>query len=124
MRGRGSLPRDDGDRFYMISTGRLEVLREGKRLAILAGGDAFGELALLRGERRNATVRTLEPCELLAVDQVDFLDLLYTHPSLVPPFARLVTHRLFEIRRRFHVESAGGIGHIMIDGRLHPLDFR
>ncbi len=88
---------EHGDRFYMIAAGRLEVLREGKPLAILVGGDAFGELALLLGERRNATVRALEPCELLAIDQVDFLDLLYTHPSLVDPFARLVTHRLITL---------------------------
>src|SRR5207253_5290643 len=51
---------DEADCFYLVRTGRLEVRRGARRLAVLQGGDSFGEVAILTGGRRNATVRALE----------------------------------------------------------------
>jgi CRP-like cAMP-binding protein len=42
----------------------------------------FGELALLTGAPRNATVMTTRPCTLLALDIVDFFELLSRQPEL------------------------------------------
>lgn len=58
-----------GDRAFCIVAGRVEVLRgtEERRVAELEAGALFGEAGLLTGEARNATVRALEPTELLAV---------------------------------------------------------
>ncbi|MBL8481744.1 MAG: ATP-binding cassette domain-containing protein [Rhodocyclaceae bacterium] len=78
---------DPGDRFYLIARGRLDVLKrsggvESKRLATLADGDHFGEVALLRDAPRNATVRALVPSVLLSLARGEFSRLLARYPGI------------------------------------------
>ena len=66
-----------GDKFYVIEKGRVEVVREQKemaplRLATLGSGEYFGEVALLRDVTRTATVRALEPTDVIAIGRGDF----------------------------------------------------
>lgn len=63
---------DEADRFYLIRRGRFEVVQGTRRIAELGAGDVFGEIALLTGGRRIATVRALEGSELLALSKPDF----------------------------------------------------
>ncbi len=69
-----------GDKFYIIESGKVEVLREesnGSRqlLATLGAGDSFGEIALLKKTRRTATVRSLEPVDVVMFARKDFQQL-------------------------------------------------
>jgi NADH dehydrogenase len=71
---------DVGSRFYLIIAGDVEVVREEPdggtvRMAVLGPGEYFGELALLRAARRNATVRALSPVDVLTMHRGDFLAL-------------------------------------------------
>jgi putative ABC transport system ATP-binding protein len=71
---------DEGDKFYIIREGHVEVLKEknGKEEFIvkLGPGDFFGELALLRKEPRAATVRALEKVELLTLSKEIFMEVV------------------------------------------------
>lgn len=58
---------EPGDRFYLVRSGLVEVVRDGKVLARLGEGEFFGEAALISGSPRNATVRALEPSTLLSL---------------------------------------------------------
>ena len=60
--------------FYAIADGTLEVTQGGARRNELARGDYFGEIALLRGSTRMATVRAVTPARLLVLSKEDFLD--------------------------------------------------
>ena len=67
-----------GEECYLLRSGQVEVVVEeegGERsLATLEAGSLFGEAALLTDAPRNATVRALEPCELLALRRTDLLE--------------------------------------------------
>jgi CRP-like cAMP-binding protein len=68
-----------GEECYLLQSGRVEVLARGvpgdeNHLATLGPGSLLGEAALLTDEPRNATVRALEPCTLLALRRADLLE--------------------------------------------------
>ncbi len=65
---------DEGDRFYLVRQGKVAVQRGSDRqfLAELGEGDFFGELALLTGQPRNATVVAMEDSVLYALSAPDF----------------------------------------------------
>ena len=73
---------DVGDRIYIILNGKVEVVRDELRVATLGRGDFFGETALLRQAQRNATVRCLEPMDVLALPKREFSVLSANLPEL------------------------------------------
>jgi hypothetical protein len=63
---------DVADTAYVVRSGELEVLRNGKPVGTLGPGDFFGEVALMKGSLRTATVRCLTTCELTVFAREDF----------------------------------------------------
>ena len=73
--------------YFLILTGRARVLRLGMDgsevpLHVLHPGEGFGEIGLLNGGVRTATVRASEPVVCLRLDRDSFTALLDEHPSL------------------------------------------
>ncbi len=64
---------EPGDRFAVVVEGRLSVSRHGQEVRQLGPGDSFGEIALLRGGPRTATVTAVEPTWLVTLDRAHFL---------------------------------------------------
>ncbi|MFK4806355.1 MFS transporter [Microbacterium sp. ZW CA_36] len=58
---------DVGDHYYVIESGRADVLGDGRVIATLGEGEGFGEIALLRRSPRTATVVARTPLELKAL---------------------------------------------------------
>jgi len=65
-----------GREFFVLLEGTVEVVRDGKRISTLAGGDFFGELALISNIPRTATVTATSPIRALVVVGRDFRRLL------------------------------------------------
>jgi CRP-like cAMP-binding protein len=83
-----------GDCFYVVRSGWVEVFQAGRMLAKLGPGEAFGEIALIHNTPRTATVRALEPCQLLALKAADFHDLLAGYCGRAAELERLARSRL------------------------------
>jgi len=71
-----------GDCMYFIVNGAVEIQVEPKPIK-LSGGDFFGEMALVTGAARNATVVTTEATRLLVLDIADFRALASEKPDLL-----------------------------------------
>ena len=72
---------EGGDCMYFIADGEVEIQLPAQSV-YLGSGDFVGEVALLTGAPRNATVVTTQPSTLLVLDIVDFHELLAHHPEL------------------------------------------
>jgi MFS family permease len=70
---------DQGDRFYAIAHGRVEVLRDGGVIAILGRGAGLGEVSLLEEGSRTATAVASTPVSAWALDRCSFLAAVNGH---------------------------------------------
>jgi CRP/FNR family cyclic AMP-dependent transcriptional regulator len=73
---------DPGVGLFVIVDGEAEVTIGGKRMAILRRGDFFGEIALLDGGPRSATVTARTDMRLLGLTEWVFRGLIQEHPSI------------------------------------------
>ncbi|MBV9861281.1 MAG: ATP-binding cassette domain-containing protein [Alphaproteobacteria bacterium] len=63
---------EPGEEFFLISGGEVEIMREAHEVARLGAGDFFGELALISGEPRNATVVAAGPLDTYVLGKDEF----------------------------------------------------
>jgi CRP-like cAMP-binding protein len=86
---------DEGDTFFLVSRGRVGVWvgdteNEAQPVATLGRGQCFGEMSLLTGARRTATVRTVEDTELLLLGKADFRDILLADPMVAESLSQIL----------------------------------
>ncbi|MCS6785801.1 MAG: Crp/Fnr family transcriptional regulator, partial [Thiobacillaceae bacterium] len=77
-----------GDSLYVLLSGKVKVSllsQDGKEaiLGVLGPGEVFGEMSLLDGMPRSATVTTLERARLLKLGRQDFLHFLQRNPDVM-----------------------------------------
>ncbi len=83
-----------GQAFYLILTGRVEILREGASLGAFGPGDFFGEMSLLDQAPRSATIRALEATTCLMLSSWDFRALIERQPSIAIKLLEVLSRRL------------------------------
>lgn len=101
---------DDSDACYVVRSGDLRVTREhsdGRAIALatLSAGDFFGELAMLDGGSRSASVETLSDAELLALPASDMRRVIASHGTIAAKLIVALTRRLRETNERVARQS-------------------
>ena len=84
-----------GDGFFVIDDGEAEVTVEGQPRATLGAGDHFGEIALLMGSDRTATVTATSALHCYALTPSDFRLLVEGHPSIAWKVIQSMAARLY-----------------------------
>ncbi|MGH2951034.1 MAG: cyclic nucleotide-binding domain-containing protein, partial [Solirubrobacterales bacterium] len=87
---------DIGDAFHIIAAGEVDVAVDGAHLLCRREGDFFGEIALLRGTPRMATVSAAEPVVTLAIGREHFLGAISSHAHSSGTADAVVRDRLGE----------------------------
>lgn len=107
---------EPGDSFYVIESGSAEVVlgEEGDAhvVAALSKGAFFGEMSLLAGEPRNATVRASSDLSVVTIDRAAFKEIIVADPTLIEQLSAIVTRRQAELTaERERMSAAGPVDH-------------
>jgi len=93
---------DSGDCLYLLKSGRVKVFAKDDEtnqeivLSYLESGDHFGEMALISGEPRSASVLAITNVELWKLEKDTFDSLLINNPNITLTLTHLLTQRLKE----------------------------
>ncbi|HXG50356.1 MAG TPA: SLC13 family permease [candidate division Zixibacteria bacterium] len=90
---------DEGDAFYLIQSGAVQVVIAGPSgrseiIAVLGPQDWFGEMALLSGEPRSATIVTIKDTALWKLSRDAWNELIEKHPTWLLRFCATLSKRL------------------------------
>jgi CRP-like cAMP-binding protein len=96
---------DPGDSLHLISKGRFAVqvmtpLGETATIAVRGPGESFGEMALVGGTRRSATVAALEESETFSIYQPEFERLRRQHPAVSDVLVRFLVAEVRMLNER------------------------
>ena len=85
---------DKGDAMFVVRTGEVTIERGGRVMETLSGGGVFGEMALIDGLPRSATVRAKTDCEVAPINEKTFLFLVHETPFFAIAVMRTLADRL------------------------------
>ncbi len=86
---------DEGDSMFVIGRGsvRVTILPAATEVATILAGGYFGEMSLLTGQPRTATVSAITDCLLLEISAGDFRGIALAHPAVVEQVTSVVAQR-------------------------------
>jgi small-conductance mechanosensitive channel/CRP-like cAMP-binding protein len=89
--------REPGDCLYVIERGAAEVMLgtdgTSRTVGVLKQSEVFGEMSLLAGEPRSATVRAASDLTVLVVDREVFKEIISAHPAILDPLSEIAAQR-------------------------------
>jgi small-conductance mechanosensitive channel/CRP-like cAMP-binding protein len=99
---------DAGDSMYFVRRGRVVVAvgADRRRVAVTEAGGYFGEMSLLTGDPRTATVIADGDCELLELDADDFRAYVQSHPFVLDQLASAALLRRKALDDTRHLDPA------------------
>ncbi len=84
---------EHGDCMYFLSTGTAEVLVNGNSVAKLGSGSPFGEMALVSGDKRTASIKAVDYCDVYTLQRESFEELRTRYPEFDSRVKEIVEQR-------------------------------
>ncbi len=115
-----------GDSMFFIHSGGVEVRKKDPNTGIdfllteLKAGACFGEMALLTGKPRAASVLATEPTTCGVLEQAEFEELLLSNPKIGLALSRVLAERLEESNQQAGIEYIN-LGRLQLDARVIKL---
>lgn len=88
---------EEGSSLFIVLRGGLEVRLDGKQVGRLGAGEFFGEMSLLTGEKRRATVVAEEEVRLIDVSKEALSPVISSHPEILKGLSESLERRLEQI---------------------------
>jgi CRP-like cAMP-binding protein/CheY-like chemotaxis protein len=114
---------DPGDKMYIIISGGAKVVVKAEEsesetiIAHLSSGDYFGEMSLLTGEPRSASVITTESSEMFILNKADFDAMVERFPSISLSLGKIMSQRLRDTLQKAAKTKEGPVSS-KIEGKL------
>ncbi|MEM7323922.1 MAG: ATP-binding protein [Actinomycetota bacterium] len=102
---------DEGTTMYVLLDGRLRITKgtgsDEVELAVLGHGDVVGEMSMIDGRPRSATVAATAPCRLFLLDRAEFLGLLVDadDPGFAMSIVSALANRVEAVTERYVAEE-------------------
>jgi len=109
---------EQAEQIFVVVSGRLKALTHGAggkqaTLSIMGPGEVFGEVAVLDGQPRSATVTALERCELLLIDKRALYRFIESTPRVAVRLLEVLARRLRQL-----TERVGRVASLEVPARL------
>src|SRR5579871_116939 len=106
---------DSGDALYIIRRGVVDVTANGSdghpiHLSELTRPAFFGEMALMTGEKRNATIRARTDVEVIEMNRAGFTELFKSHPDAAAQMSEIIAARMMQRRELLDASQQGDGG--------------
>ena len=88
---------EQGLAFLLVLEGKVEVQKNGKRVAVIEPGGFFGEMTVMDDKPRSADAVAVEPTKCLGIPSWSFLPILRTHPSVAIGIIKELVRRLRQV---------------------------
>ncbi len=85
----------DGDSMFVVMNGQARVVLEpsGQEVAVIPAGGFFGEMSMLTGDRRSATVKAMGDVAVLEISAREFRELALAHAGLIDHVSTIMSER-------------------------------
>lgn len=111
-----------GREFFIMQEGRAGIYKDtpdGRiELAVVEQGGIIGEMSLLDNLPRSATVRALDPCKVLVVNQASFEKIMQDIPVWLQSIIKIVVSRLRDVNKRVDQsvlrDKERGVAHLLL----------
>jgi trk system potassium uptake protein TrkA len=101
---------DEGDEFFVVVEGDASATVDGDEVGTIGAGGFFGEMALIDGGERVATVTATAPMKVLVLDRHDFNEMLaIAMPEVTPKLLAVMGARMRTIEQHDGVASTLGL---------------
>jgi len=115
---------EPGDVFYLVLRGKVKISllsKEGKEVIVSTRreGEFFGEMAIIEGKTRSASVAALEETEMIGFGETSFMELIHRHPGIALKLLQSLCARLREadvkIRTLALLDVYGRVARTLLD---------
>jgi CRP-like cAMP-binding protein len=89
-----------GAEMFLLKKGKAEIRVGAEEIEEIGPGDIFGEMALIDQSTRSATVTAVEDCEVVALNERRFVELIEDAPYFALDVMRTLVERLRSMNRR------------------------
>ncbi|NLK62246.1 MAG: mechanosensitive ion channel [Fusobacteria bacterium] len=84
---------DEGDSFFLIYKGEVDIFLDNEKIATLKKGDFFGEMSLLLGKNRTATTIAKTDLKCFVIDKINFSIIIQTYPEILETISKTLSNR-------------------------------
>ena len=112
---------EEGDSLFINLSGDLEVSVDGQTVGSLSRGDFFGEMSLLTGEKRRATVTAVDEVRLIEISKGAIGPIIRSHPSVLEGLSSALGDRLQKILTAQQVRKVADEASSLHDALLRKL---